>query len=513
MNKSTRIVKRLLALLLVVLMSINTLGAVVGDNDGSAFITKAEFDSLKNDFQSQIDQYNTSIDSKIDGAIASYLAGIMVSNISYENIIFNDWDTVASVNYVFENKYQPLQLNCIYDHKKWIDSNDRGRLSCLWLYLYLNLGRDDTKRQVINVVDAGAEGELITADYVLWKGRANNYKDSISITISNLTSGVYSSNSSEWIYSNQNFYLCYIGRLACPGYVSDLSQAADTIWTPSLYSTCSSPNSYCVTPTTLSKSLDTKIELGENDGGDTYEFEHIITYGVLSNIFCADPNWLNTLNASGTLKSTNFNINSSTGQWAAINGSSTENWREIRPQKTIGTSYIGPYNSNTLDQNIPTIGLIDKNFNSDEIYQFNKKMNIAIGRGSKQLNPLSLNQGFCLLGAEKDAKITWKPKFKNVYDESKTELSTDINIQFSSEPFTGTTTSTSAIVPVSVNGSTLTNVATVESNNDLNIEWTMPEDGLIYIIWWPEDETIKSANWSIDLDLANCNTYKKEKYL
>ena len=51
----------------------------MSDNDGSAFITKAEFDSLKNDFQTQIDQYNTSIDSKIDGAIASYLAGIRVS--------------------------------------------------------------------------------------------------------------------------------------------------------------------------------------------------------------------------------------------------------------------------------------------------------------------------------------------------------------------------------------------------------------------------------------------------
>ena len=70
MKRSTRIVKKLLALFLVVLMSIESLGAVVSDNDGSAFITKAEFDSLKNDFQSQIDQYNTSIDAKIDGAIA-----------------------------------------------------------------------------------------------------------------------------------------------------------------------------------------------------------------------------------------------------------------------------------------------------------------------------------------------------------------------------------------------------------------------------------------------------------
>ena len=79
MRKSTRIVKRFFALLLIVLMSINSFGAVVSDNDGSAFITKAEFDSLKNNFQAQIDQYNTSIDSKIDGAIASYLSGIQIT--------------------------------------------------------------------------------------------------------------------------------------------------------------------------------------------------------------------------------------------------------------------------------------------------------------------------------------------------------------------------------------------------------------------------------------------------
>ena len=68
-----------IAILLILLLKINSLAAVVSDNDGSAFITKAEFDSLKNDFQAQINSYNTSIDSKIDGAIAAYLAGIKVS--------------------------------------------------------------------------------------------------------------------------------------------------------------------------------------------------------------------------------------------------------------------------------------------------------------------------------------------------------------------------------------------------------------------------------------------------
>ena len=81
-------VKKLLALFLVVLISIESFGAVVSDNDGSAFITKAEFDSLKNEFQSQLDNYNTTIDAKLDEAISSYLAGIKVKNsLELESII------------------------------------------------------------------------------------------------------------------------------------------------------------------------------------------------------------------------------------------------------------------------------------------------------------------------------------------------------------------------------------------------------------------------------------------
>ncbi len=117
MKKSTRIVKRLLALFLVVLMSIESIAAVVGDNDGSAFITKAEFDSLKNDFQSQIDQYNTSIDSKIDGAIASYLAGItMAKTMSLEPAVTN-----------YNSVYWTDTLLIKWLRKDWYDSSTGGR--------------------------------------------------------------------------------------------------------------------------------------------------------------------------------------------------------------------------------------------------------------------------------------------------------------------------------------------------------------------------------------------------
>ena len=78
--------KKALCLIFAFLLSINSFATVVSDNDGSAFITKAEFDSLKNDFQSQLDSYNSNIDSKIDAAIASYLAGVtLVTKVTLSN--------------------------------------------------------------------------------------------------------------------------------------------------------------------------------------------------------------------------------------------------------------------------------------------------------------------------------------------------------------------------------------------------------------------------------------------
>ena len=44
MGKSTRFLKKLMALFLVVLMSIESGGALVCDNDGFAFITQDELD-------------------------------------------------------------------------------------------------------------------------------------------------------------------------------------------------------------------------------------------------------------------------------------------------------------------------------------------------------------------------------------------------------------------------------------------------------------------------------------
>ena len=98
MNKVGRLIKKLVALFVVLAFSIESFAAVVGDNDGAAFITKAEFESLKNDFQSQIDRYTTSLDNKIDGTIATYLAGVRIATTTKLNPRIGDYYNISWMN-------------------------------------------------------------------------------------------------------------------------------------------------------------------------------------------------------------------------------------------------------------------------------------------------------------------------------------------------------------------------------------------------------------------------------
>ena len=96
----SKIFKRALALFIIVIINFNSFSAVVSSNDGSAFITKAEFDALVNDFNSRIEDYEKSIDAKIDGAIAEYLAGLATSSsINLKSLI----EILSEENKTFSN--------------------------------------------------------------------------------------------------------------------------------------------------------------------------------------------------------------------------------------------------------------------------------------------------------------------------------------------------------------------------------------------------------------------------
>ena len=94
-GKGLKTAKKALCLIFVLLLSINSFAAIVSDNDGSAFVTKAEFDALKDNFSNQIINYEQSIESKIDGAIAAYLAGIKLAR---KEIVKTSFDVLDSKN-------------------------------------------------------------------------------------------------------------------------------------------------------------------------------------------------------------------------------------------------------------------------------------------------------------------------------------------------------------------------------------------------------------------------------
>ena len=134
MRKSTKdFIKRRIAWLLIVLMSINSFAAVVGDNDGAAFITKEEFESLKNDFQTQINRYNTSLDSKISGAIATYLEGINVARVREVAPLVKNWDKIRWTNDldIYGNKltWNRSTKTKSVEEKKWFKPTHEDRRS------------------------------------------------------------------------------------------------------------------------------------------------------------------------------------------------------------------------------------------------------------------------------------------------------------------------------------------------------------------------------------------------
>ena len=90
--------KKALCLIFAFLLSINSFAAIVSDNDGAAFITKAEFEAMKDNFNQQIDNYNNSIDSKIDGAIAAYLAGFQIEKTSTLNPLVTNYKDIKWKN-------------------------------------------------------------------------------------------------------------------------------------------------------------------------------------------------------------------------------------------------------------------------------------------------------------------------------------------------------------------------------------------------------------------------------
>ena len=177
MKKYLKAIKKMVSLFIAVIININSFAAV-GSNDGSAFITKAEFDAIVNTFNEQMDNYQNNLNSKIDGAIANYLAGLSTKTTAKRDILLPESIKKGVLSF---NKNSPLDY--VYNYpciKGWYKRSDfptdSSRSYVGSVFYEWNGGKALTAKKTVieDLFESATDGESTAK----WKGYYN-CKDTI----------------------------------------------------------------------------------------------------------------------------------------------------------------------------------------------------------------------------------------------------------------------------------------------------------------------------------------------
>ena len=195
-----------MALFIVVLLNINSYAAV-GANDGSAFVTKAEFDALVNTFNEQMDGYQAGLNSKIDGAIANYLSGLSSVTTSNQTAIFiknagEDAKITFRTTADFPYAYSVPGVNLKFTYANAFALKDSaGEWHAYGKSCYWNNSRNAVKqgKRLVGVMDGNS---------FFYKGYTTDYSEEFDINWS------FCSNGSDDGYVDADYYqypVCFVG--------------------------------------------------------------------------------------------------------------------------------------------------------------------------------------------------------------------------------------------------------------------------------------------------------------
>ena len=546
MNKGIRLIKRLAALLLVLLLSIESFAAVVSDNDGSAFITKAEFDSLKNNFQAQIDQYNTSIDNKIDGAIASYLAGINMSKEVKVNVWNSNRNYVIAKNFVPSVDYRFMKWSLHANlHNRGIPADNHATAVSV-VYDDEYIPKYGTYYDTRLVVNAGTEREIVNdGDTVFWRGRAKDWRDDISLNFS--AHHTKSNNNYYYIALNQNptfraEHLLYLNDI---GYDADYSTNFNSYYKPQLAGT----SDWSQNPAFTWKdmwSFDYSgflIRANLNDvGNQTFDYRYIVDYNDIQYDNLYDVNWVHRISR---IPDTNRTIKSWWSDSTYGNWSKSNKWYgyDLPNTSQSGTSTsISPHHSNVTAYAIDntndgssvvawTTGCIDKALRSSEITQERAGIDVIDDTLVFPEPSLNIRSGSIMLCGKANDIIKWTPVLCNckywTTGGSVALSPSDFCMVLSYYPFVdGAYVDVSGAIPSDIDKNYKLYCVSDEMKKDpsepfewaLNddntkiINWEMYKDSIVYAKWYPIDSTIRSYNWEATLDLTGTGgTYTRQR--
>ena len=506
--------KRMVALSLVLLLSIESFAAVVSDNDGSAFITKAEFDSLKNNFQSQIDQFNSSIDSKIDGAIASYLAGVNINKAEIKATIFKDWNEYTIINGSFNNEFKlpKMDLNYVWSHAYEFGSHSYHLMG----YLHTNFKNKNKNFMKRNVIDAyrkdgsdNAEEKQLDSTYniFVWHGYATDWLDEINGLARIYTTGDFGAIST----SNFKIRLCKgFSFVISDGYYGTLP-TLNSIWKPDFYWYQGASGYNAWIKQNYTQSFDSYSWICS---ANKYSYEHIGNFRNDSSWEVCLPSWQNTF-----LTSPNTTLDSASIKAGATQnslGGYVKDWvagrtYEVWMPQNLNGAFL---NSNTVSGSelhvpFPSIGMAG-NLSGFYIQQTKDKINYEFNKKDYTTNPYMLYEGFPLFYATEETEVTWEPVFNDVYGDSALGLSTneELKIVLAYKTF-GNGIDCNNCYITREGDTSATNMIWTTNNKTAKIKFKMPADGWVVAKWWPASLTPEQAAgnsfWYATLDNNQSN--------
>ena len=510
-----KIYKNIIVALCIMVLCVNNFAAVVSDNDGSAFITKAEFDSLKNNFQSQLDQYNSNIDNKIDAAIASYLSGLNISVSRTFDVINKNWNQVTFINGVFDNDYKVPDIYYLLAAGGYFQSDITAGGVRDWsshaFFYYKRAANTANRKNCFNVL-SGSEG---SPTKIQWKGIARGYRESILYALEN--NKKYSS-LSGWNWPTWSKRVMIKNGLKAKGasyainensVITDLTlecQARDTTYSTSTWQV------QPVDSTIFNKAVtDLSIATDTVDGKE-YDTEHIVGWDkdTAWELYCTDWNHSWQLSSKQTLTDTDI-YNATT-----IN---TSGWYEglERVGDTTVRSHVGsmPFNFENGSSKFYSVGLYATAVKNSQIYQMEEDLSYKTKKTFIVENS-TLEKGLPILAASKDDEVTYTPVITSVecYDESgnwKTN-SNEAELCFSYGPFNEKFDTNDC---VQLEGETLgtTYTSWITENRKAKVKFKMKKDSVVYMQIKPSFSSGAtygpSHKWVITYDLTgDSGSYK-----
>ena len=503
------------------LLNIESFSAVVSDNDGSAFITKAEFDSLKNIFQSQLDSYNENIDTKIDNAIASYLIGIKIQKQKQLIFLDPDWKDIYEINgQGIANKYDA-------PYKNFILNIGYTNYQNTWTSTaHYNAKLVDTiKNTQTRALVEAFEQETYSYDnvYPVWQGLNTEFIEEMSCTT--MGTKYNTTSSTEYYFPGAGVNLLRFNLVRYTRYNDGYKESNGSRWTATIDRWINSGSTaYSGEMSTLEwKYVNNNFIVAPND---KYKYKHIMCFDSMVPIGVTDKDWLKVWyvgdddqDSAGNYKywyQDNWTIEGLYGYCENTDAGATAN---IGRNLAANLLWPAAKGSTTSTDRRPHVGLLPSLLDHTKLVQIDGTR-IVEDEGTNYYGPYyeTLGVGYAAFFVKKDTKFSWDLTINDcllnpcsasptAYTDGKYRIYLSIGgFGSGTSPAYGATKLTHTEEGVEYDYWETTN----NSVSIKNVE--IPESGILYIKWRPSDSSVTTTNWISRFNQDdNANAYYTEE--